>query len=241
MKQFYWFGGSWVSGEELDTIVPREIQQDYTYAKIVSDYYNAKCINLGVNGGGINCIPLIFSKLVDQIDADTTMFFCCPPSLRFSLFDESGVIKNILPSKFKQSHKVHDYSDKWYKYFDNSHQRIYNYDTIINLLHFWCKSLKIKHYFYNDTWSHGSAMIDATDDLNWLVDKRSCIGECILPLIDTTTRELVMYDRPSITTEEWAIQNEYIEKYIKPCWVHPNIEGHKKIAEEIIKRLGTKF
>ena len=129
MKKFYWFGGSWVIGDELYSIVPYEKHQDYTFAKIVSDYYNAECINLGINGGSINSIPLIFSKLVDQIDAEATMFFCLPLSLRFALFDELGEIKNILPSKHKKFHKVHNYSEQWYRYFDNTHQRIYNYDT----------------------------------------------------------------------------------------------------------------
>ena len=40
-----------------------------------------------------------------------------------------------------------------------------------------------------------------------------------------------------LTNEQWQLQQPYVEKYIRPCDVHPNQAGHQKIAQEIIKLL----
>ena len=233
--KFYWFGTSWVNGDELYNIVPREVHQNYAFPKLVSDYFNAECINLGKNGCGINSLPLAFSKLAGQFENDSIVFFCLPASYCISIFDESKQLKNIRPNGFKQFHNIHEYSEKWYRYFDTTDQRIYNYDTVINLLHFWCKSLKLKHYFLNEICGAAESIIDATDDVNWLVNKQHSLSEFILPIVNN--RHVVFDDGPEIKEEEWNIQQEYIGKYVRPCYVHPNLLGHEKIAEELIKLL----
>lgn len=40
--------------------------------------------------------------------------------------------------------------------------------------------------------------------------------------------------------EDWNKHKVMLEKYVKPGYCHPNINGHKKIAEELIKCLDNK-
>lgn len=235
MKKFYWFGGSWITGDELQHQVPKGQESFHVFPKLISNHFEAECINLGANGSSISSLPLSFASQLEQFDSDSTVFFCLPPSHRVSLFDQQGHLRNILPSQAKEFHKIHDYADQWYKYFDNMHQRVYNHDIIINLLHFWCKSLDLKHYFFNDLWSHKFSIIDSTHDSNWLVGKKNSIAEFILPMVDKVTQDVIMEDGPTVSESEWQTQQEYIKRYIKPCYCHPNLEGHKKIAQELAK------
>lgn len=48
---------------------------------------------------------------------------------------------------------------------------------------------------------------------------------------------LFINDLPKFKTTQWEEQKIHLEKYIKPLYCHPNIEGHKKIANFIIELL----
>lgn len=237
MKKFYWFGGSWVQGDELDKLMPKEQVHLTIFPYLVSSHFDAECVNMSENGSSIDTVLINFSKIVNTITPESTMFFCLPPQHRTSLFDDAGVVKNILPSGFKEFHKMHNHSLEWYKYFDSIPQQIFNRDRIINLLHLWCKDLNIRHYFFNDIGSTPDRMMDITPDSAWLIPRNSCNGEFILPVINQATRDVIMNDSPELPTEAWAQQQPFFEKYISPNYCHPNVNGHKKIAQELIKLL----
>jgi hypothetical protein len=55
--KFYWFGDSWVYGDELD------LSKDLPFAEIVSKHFDAKCVNLGQCGSSIDDIPFEFYKI----------------------------------------------------------------------------------------------------------------------------------------------------------------------------------
>ena len=147
MKKFYWFGDSWVIGDELEKIVSKQQAQENTFAFLISEQFAADCVNLGQRGSSINSLPMEFFKVANDIDPDTdVVFFCLTASLRTGMFDEYGKFCNILVNPYP-SHTPHPYTSEWFKYFDNPHQRIYNRDCMINLLYMWCQHLKIKCYF----------------------------------------------------------------------------------------------
>ena len=94
MKKFYWFGDSWVYGDELST----NDQQNNTFAKLISNHFNAECVNLSIRGSSINSITHEFTKNIDKIDPSVDMvFFGLTSNIRTSLFDDTGKLKNILP------------------------------------------------------------------------------------------------------------------------------------------------
>lgn len=75
--KFYWFGDSWVKGAELEKLLPAESCQKSSFPQLVSNYYNAECVNLGVNGYGVDCLPWTFifttqeTPMMDLTTADS--------------------------------------------------------------------------------------------------------------------------------------------------------------------------
>ena len=47
----------------------------------------------------------------------------------------------------------------------------------------------------------------------------------------------MLFHNEKFTIEQWQEQKLLFDKYFSPNWCHPNIEGHKKIAQELIKRI----
>lgn len=235
--KYYWFGGSWVYGDELTVIAPGTSRADYAFPYLVSRNFNADCINLAGRGDSIDCTLLNFYKIIPDLTLDSVIFFCLPTIHRVSFFDENGNLKNILPNGYKNTHNMHDYSNEWYKYFDTIPQRIYHQNCMVNLLHFWCTNLKVRHWFFYDSYTQIENMMDVTPEEIWLLPRHQCLTQLILPLVNEKTKQVILHDEPLLTTQEWETQKPYIEKYIRPCYAHPNIEGHKEISEKLINLL----
>jgi hypothetical protein len=131
----------------------------------------------------------------------------------------------------------HPHWREWYKYFDTPQQRLYSYETTINLLSQWCQNLGIKFYFLNLFTSESKSILDLTSEDQWLLPKNQCIAQYILPVIDNQVGFIVRDDRVGLPMKKWSKQRMALEKYIKPCFCHPNVDGHRKIADEIINLL----
>jgi hypothetical protein len=232
--RFHWFGDSWVSGDEL--ITPHL----HRFSQLVSDAFGAECVNLGRNGSNINALPLIFHQHLPNIDPDDIVFFCLTASSRTGMFDHSGQFKNILTMSYP-GHSPHPHSEKWFKYFDSPCQRVYNYDNVINLLWLWCKYLKIKCYFLNLFTSESHSIIDCVPSDAWLVPRDQCIAQSIMSYIDNEYGAVIADDNPNLTDQQWQEQRMLIEKYIKPNYAHPNIQGHAKIAQDLTILLNERF
>jgi hypothetical protein len=241
MKKFYWFGDSWVFGDELEKLVPCHNVTQYNFAGLVSSHFNAECVNLSECGSSITTIPLKFYEILEKINPDVDrVFFGLTASHRTAMFDDSGNYQNILPS-LHNKHKPHKHQDKWFKYFDSQGQRTYNYDCITNLLYFWCQQKNIKCYFLNLFTTETVSLINSIPDDAWLVSKDQCTAQFILELVDNQNQSVITDDSPNLTNDQWAIQSKLVEKYIKPCYAHPNIHGHKVIADNLIKLLENKL
>ena len=234
---FYWFGDSWVFGDELELQVGHVQRQSHTFANVVSKHFNKHCVNLSECGSGIAAIPLKFKTVVGHINPKTDrVFFFLTASHRISMFDAQGKVKNILPSGYSK-HNVHDYYKQWYKYFDNSMQRLYNYDSTISLLYLWCRQLGITCSFANIFTVEHDSILDCTESSAWLLPKNKCIAEWIIPVIDPNNFSLIVDDNPNLTDKQWQQQKPMVDQYIRPCHAHPNVAGHKKIAQHIIEAL----
>jgi hypothetical protein len=230
--KFFWFGDSWVVGDELD------LGKDATFAKLTSDYFNAECVNLGECGSSVDAVLWQFYKIKEQVSPGDIMFFCLTANHRVSLFDQDKSLKHIIPGVMYEKHNPHVYKDHWFKYFDTPAQRIFNYDKVINLLFLQCQHLNIHCYFANIFTAETNSIIDIVPKEHWLIAKNSCLAQCILPVI--SQNGLLLDDCPELTTEEWKKQEPLVKKYIRPNWHHPNALGHKKISELIIESLINK-
>jgi len=61
------------------------------------------------------------------------------------------------------------------------------------------------------------------------------LSQFILPVPDQEHGGIVIEDRAWLTNAQWREQKQAIEKYIKPCYYHPNVNGHKEISQGLIK------
>jgi hypothetical protein len=82
--------------------------------------------------------------------------------------------------------------------------------------------------------------MDLTSEDQWLLPKNQCIAQYILPVIDNQIGFIVQDDRVGLPMKKWSKQRTALETYFKPCFCHPNITGHRKIADEIINLLEKK-
>jgi hypothetical protein len=244
MKQFHWFGDSWVVGSELELEVPDATKQDYTFAKLVSKYFDAECINLGQPGISNDLLPLILFENINNINAQTdTVFFCLTSHHRVSMLDDKKHPLSILTSIQDTSRRdnEHPHWKEWYKYFDTDPNQIFNYERNLNLLFHWCKNQQINFYFVNLFTAVNKSIFDLTCPTNWLLPKNQSLSNFIFPVTDIEFGGIVLEDRSWLTNAQWSQQQQAIAQYIKPCFCHPNVAGHKKIANELIKLIEKSY
>jgi len=237
MKKFYWFGGSWVYGTELDSSKKfiENNPSSLAFPKLVSDHFDAECINLSEYSSSLDQMVLKFANVKNQFDSHSMVFFCIPPLHRISFLDDHDNFKNVgVHNQYNKN--PHPYTNEWFKYFDNDNQRIYHSDCLINMLHFWCKQINVQHYFFNDTYSKTKTKLEDVHDSAWLIPRHKCLGQAILPLLNSSN-ELLMHDDSDVQYNDWLEQLSFIETYIRPNWVHPNATGHKVLADYIIEKL----
>ena len=211
----YWFGDSWVYGDELDD------PANDCFAKLVSDAFGSECINLGQNATSIDSIVYKFLSIKDQIKSNDSVFFFLTESNRITIDN-----KNLLAGAW-ENHIVnlHPYNKYWYKYFDSDIQQQLNLDKNLFLLHNACPQAKFCNIFSFNSSKH-------IPDSAWLLSSDQCIAEFILPYVH---KGMLLTDHPELLVEEWQEQEPYVEKYFYPNHAHPNKLGHKKVAEELCK------
>lgn len=235
-RRFYWFGDSWVTGLELEKLVPLTEVNNYLFGKLVSDFFKADFVNKGDPGSSVDIIPYKFTSVVDELQTNDIVFFCLTASLRTSiLLDDSTECKTIRP----YNESTDAISKFWYKNIDSYQQRLYNYEKVINLLYLWTKELGIKCYFLNLFTVEPKSIFNVIPDKNWLIDRKSCVAQSILHVNDPNNAEIVRNDMPTLKSEDWYYQEQLIKKYIYPCDNHPNILGHQKIADILIEKLNA--
>lgn len=214
LSKFYWFGDSWVYGDELDN------PSDECFAKLASDAIGAECINLGENATSIDSIVYKFLSIKDQIKSNDSVFFFLTDSNRITIDN-----KNLLAGAWEDcTLNLHPYNKYWYKYFDSSIQRQNNLDRNLLLLHLACPQAKFCNIFSYNTSIY-------LDPAAWILPSDQCIAQTILPYVH---KGMVLKDHPELLVEEWQEQEPYVKKYFFSNG-HPNKLGHKKIAEELCK------
>lgn len=236
--KFYWFGDSWLAGEELQLSVPYDQRKQHTFAQIVSDHFAADCVNLGENGLSPDIFPLRFKTTADQLTPNDTVFFCLSSSHRTILLDEAGQEQQIMPD-YNSNPNRHPWTREWYKYFDTRPQRIYNFDRTVDLLYLWCQSLGVRCYFLNLFTTEPEAVVDIVPDSAWLIPRDQCAAQTILHTVDNDIGMLVVDDNPRLLTADWMRQKELLDLYVRPGVMHPNLAGHRRIAQDLISRLNA--
>jgi len=215
LSKIYWFGDSWVYGDDLDS------PQTDCFARLVSNHYNAECVNLGENATSIDSIVYKFLAIKDQIKSNDSVFFFLTESNRITIDN-----KNLLAGAW-ENHTVnlHPYNKYWYKYFDSDIQQQLNLDRNLFLLHNACPQAKFVNIFSLNSTKHIPYSA-------WLLPDDRCIAEFILPYV---LKGMQIEDHPDLLVEEWEEQKKFADLYFKPNFIHPNELGQKKLADKIIE------
>lgn len=243
VSKFHWFGDSWVAGSELEKLVDSMSIKHHTFANLVSKQFGAECKNFGEPGISNDLLSLNFFRVLSEINPqEDTVFFCLTAQHRVSMLSDNQQPLTILPSINDNHRRIneHPHWKEWYRYFDAPENQIFNYERNINLLYHWCKNIGVKFYFVNLFTTVQQTIYDATDQSAWILPKHQSLSEFIFPITDVEFGGLVLEDRSWLTDQQWQTQLEALKKYVYPCYCHPNLEGHNKIARELIQILGQK-
>jgi hypothetical protein len=235
----YWFGDSWVVGDELELSVPMTDRGQYVFGKLVSDYFHADSVNLGVSGSSVDSLPWEFNKITKQIKTGDTIFFCLTAPHRTTILNDDKIPTQFTSGAPNYSKSAHPYQAKWFKYFDTNTHRHYNYDRSISLLWLWCQQLQVNCFFMNLFTTMTEKLFDIVPESCWLLPRHECASKFILPLDGNHDGTVISDDSWFLTTEQWESQQQYLEKYIRPGYCHPNISGHRIIADRLIALLET--
>ena len=229
----YWFGDSWIVGDELELTVDKDSRDQYVFAKLVSDYFDSKSVNLGVSGSSVDSLPWEFSKISNQIQPGDTAFFCLTAPHRTTIINDNKLPAQIVPGP-NYSQVVHPHAKEWFKFFDTESHRCYSYGRTVSLLWLWCNYLKVECFFVNLFTTPTEKLLDIVPNRCWLLPTNECLSKFIMPLNGNYEGIVISDDTHFLSNEQWQMQKEYLEKYVKPGYCHPNIQGHRVIADNII-------
>lgn len=237
-QKFIWCGSSWETGDELELQISKNQVCQHVYPSLVSAWFAVECVNVSENHSAIPQLIWQLKSIENQICSGDTVFFSLPPPHWNMSVDHTGALNRIGPN-FHCDPRVHANSQHWYRYFDNEYQRAWQNDISIEFLSNWCQVRGVHCYFYSSVNHYYSIYLNAT--VSWLLPPSTCLAELLVPVIDNTFFEVVTSDRSWLTESQWQSQKPLIEKYIAPCYAHPNLAGHKKIAEEFIRLLSKNY
>ena len=75
-------------------------------------------------------------------------------------------------------------------------------------------------------------------DSNWILSKDEFLARSILHIKESDF--ITTKDMPHLLEADWNEQKKMLDKFFKPNDQHPNLLGHRTIADEIIKDLDAR-
>ena len=212
MHKFWWFGDSWVYGDELNN------PANECFAAIVSNNLNLEYVNLGEKATSIGHLVHTFFQYKDRIDTnDIVLFFLTEKSRSYI----NG--KNLFHGAWEGfDNNLHPHNDQWYRYFHDDEEVQWMLDKNLMLLHAYCPQAKFVNIF---SLNHS----DYIPSSAWLIPDDGCIAHTVLPYVH---KGFILTDHPALLDTEWAEQKTYVKKYFGKGH-HPNKQGHSAIAEKI--------
>ena len=239
MQKFIWLGASWTQGFELDKIDP-SLMKTSTYPRLISNYFNRECVDLSETGGSNEYMLYALTKNKHLISKDDVVFVNSVSKYRFLWIEEDGT--PAVTYKMKERGKPTIYPkivDFYEKYIVNEEYADWRSLSTMNSIYLMIKHLGAIPLFVN-VYSRTSFGDDCIiPEKNWLIPQNKCIAEYILGYISDKDL-IVVNDMPGLTNKEWETAKPFVEKYIHPLETHPNVAGHKKIADELIEELKNK-
>lgn len=234
IRRFIWCGDSWVFGDELDRVYPG--QSVKSFAQIVSQHFDKECLVLAENKSSISHLVWQLRSVLDQLTCHDMVFFGLSGPSRTMMLDQQARPTHILPF-FKHNELEHLLSKHWYKYFDTEPQQHWQNDNAVDLVNLLCQSKQAQAVFFNifSPYEGGQYLNSGP---KWLFALDQSIANFIMKTVNT--HYLVDHDNSDISESDWQEQKQLVDRYIRPCWQHPNQAGHQRIADRFIDVLANK-
>lgn len=238
MQKVIWFGASWPEGWELDKTVSSAEVAALVYPSLVAEHFGLECVNLSATGGSNDYISYALDKNKHLISKGDIVIFDIASKYRFLWIEEDGtpVVTKLMLARGKATiyKKI---KELYEKFFVNEQYIDWKTTTTLNSLYLMALHLGATPFFINNYSKTNFKTI--IPEKNWLLPQSMCIAEYILGYISDKDL-IVVKDMPELTTAEWEQAKPFVEKYIRPLENHPNVVGHRKIADELIKELEKK-
>jgi hypothetical protein len=217
-KNIWCFGDSWPAGielEELQSTLPLP-----NFPTVIKEKTGLNVINRGICGASQS------RMLYELLDSPTQ-----PNDI--AIFALTAKTRRMYRTKDNEIHEQQFNTDEMIV---NHHEDHRYSSATISLLYYMCCQRLIKPYFFNlfDTHWLPDQMFKEVPESCWLIPP----SESIL----STLFDPVFFHRYDNHHNgdflEWLeTENNQVKKYIRPCRAHPNIHGHKVIADYIINKL----
>jgi hypothetical protein len=222
LKKITWFGGSWGQGVELEKDSPtglgidqEEFRKAHRYTSLVSNYFFLEENNLskqGVSNENLvrQVVDYVEKQGPEQLDHELLVIIWTSEN-RYFWIDHNCTEKDLR------------WDDKWwFTNVDNPYYEKYCAQRSIWSLHSFLQSKNIKYAMANGEVKTNSNTTKFYDISN---------GKWFLP------PEYRVSDWLDFNLDQGYPSLSKKHKYFWPCESHPNLAGHGKIAQEIIKHL----
>jgi hypothetical protein len=209
MTKFLVFGDSFPAGCDLaDT--------DCRFPKLIADGLGWELIDFSQGSSSIDHAVHFFMSWIQKQNSinDTVALFCLTDPSRTMYFDEHDNLRELTPHS-------NNTLAQYYKIMLNPKTEQHIWIKNITLLNLLCKHHSIPAYFINN-WAYSQSLVDYVD---------CAYPESICEILGFSEREWDYYK--SNPFEQVDKSGKYFDR---GCY-HPNVQGHKKIAETLTEWL----
>jgi hypothetical protein len=223
----HFFGDSWVAENgEIEFILRKQnksIDHCKSFPTMVGERLNCEIVNYGESG---SCQMSMLYKLQSaNLNNDDIAIFCLTAPARRFYFDFKNEVHNMFIDTNKEY--TNDNQDTWIS------------AVTLFAIKSYCDIKNVKSYFvcmFNKSYFKNTK-INLWQDIknfNWILPPETCVvRELFDPKWFTQYKEYANSDYV-----EWLqTENQNVNKYIRPCIDHPNLEGRGAIAELIVQTL----
>lgn len=219
MVSLHFYGDSWTLEDDSENI----IQDCVGYPSLVGKILDLPAHNHALSGNSQMGMIDQFVR-TETSSGDHVIFSMSAPSRRF-YFDNDGRSKNLSVDEHKDA--INDFQDSWLSAI-----------TCLSLIHL-CQRRGCHAWFinlfnisYQEEWAH--PLWESIPSSVWLLEPDCCL---VQKVFDAEWFDKFEVFRNSDFHAWLETENAQVQKYIRPCLNHPNLEGRNAIASFIANKL----
>ena len=197
------------------------------YPQLVSEALGIAYKNFSINGSS-------HTSMLDQLcksnikSGDHAIFSLTSPARDMYYAEDTSTVDLDAPS---DPNEMNDVQYNWKSAMCCF--GMYSFCVQNNITPWFINTMNVAHY--KTEWSH--PLWEQIPDKHWIIDKHSCVIELFdKEYFCSSNNEEYQYRNDDWT--KWIdTDNKNVQKYMRPCYVHPNQLGRQLIADIIVEGL----